>query len=165
MESLLSLSTVTIRYQPHLRIPPAINGQAKRANQDLETTLPCMVSPRKLEVCTQYSAYISYKYITISIRFWISATPFSFVPSVQAQACRCHKIWHRAHLTLLRTSNSYKRQVIRYGYQPRTDSSSDVCLNVESLMLVYCLSFFFFFVCQHSISSVWSAFVNDPHLL
>lgn len=107
---------------------PQANGQAERANQKLETTLRCLASSNPTSWTSQLP-WVEYAHNTLPT----SATglsPFQCVygfqpplfpsqerdlavPSVQAYIRRCHRTWHRARATLLRTSAQYERHANR----------------------------------------------------
>ena len=108
---------------------PQTNGQSERANQDLETTLRCLVSDNPTTWSRQLP-WVEYSHNTLPS----SATglsPFqcaygyqpplfpeqeaeSEVPSVQAFIRRCRRTWKRSRAALLRTASRYRRQADRH---------------------------------------------------
>ena len=108
---------------------PQSNGQAERANQDLETSLRCMGSSNPSTWSTLIH-WVEYAHNTLPSSA-IGMSPFQCVfgyqpplfpsqekelsvPSVQAHVRRCHKTWHRPRSPLLRASERYKRHADRH---------------------------------------------------
>lgn len=107
---------------------PQTNGQAERANQKLESALRCMVSANPSTWVSQLP-WVEYAHNTLSTEA-TGMSPFQclygyqpplfpsqegeiLVPSVQAHLRRCHRSWHRARATLLRSSGRYQQQANR----------------------------------------------------
>ena len=108
---------------------PQSNGQSERANQDLETTLRCLVSSNP-STWSQQLAWVEYSHNTLPC-LATGLSPFqcaygyqpplfpdqeseSEVPSVQAFISRCRRTWKRSRTALLRTASRYRRQADRH---------------------------------------------------
>ncbi|KAJ8007704.1 hypothetical protein DPEC_G00096930 [Dallia pectoralis] len=98
---------------------PQTNGQAERMNQKLETTLRCLVSSKPTSWTSQLP-WVEYAHNTLPTAA-TGMSPFQCaygyqpplfrsqekeleVPSVQNHVRRCHRTWHQARATLLRST-------------------------------------------------------------
>uniref|UniRef100_A0A3P9JP29 Integrase catalytic domain-containing protein n=1 Tax=Oryzias latipes TaxID=8090 RepID=A0A3P9JP29_ORYLA len=117
---------------------PQSNGQAERANQELETSLRCIAAQNTTD-WAQYLVWVEYAHnshpssatglspFEASLGYLPPLFPSQeldlSVPSVQEHLRRCQRIWHQAKAALLRTSENYCRAANRHRvdgptYQP-----------------------------------------------
>ena len=137
---------------------PQTNGQAERANQEMEATLRCLVSDRPSTWSSQLP-WVEYAHNTLTnastgfspFQCSLGYQPPLFpsqeaeltVPSVQAHMRRCRHTWRRARTALLRASgrsqrHANSRRVPAPLYTPGQRvwlSAKDLPLRVESKKL------------------------------
>uniref|UniRef100_A0A4W5LK00 Integrase catalytic domain-containing protein n=1 Tax=Hucho hucho TaxID=62062 RepID=A0A4W5LK00_9TELE len=114
---------------------PQSNGQAERANQDVERVLRCMVSQNPSSWSQQLS-FIEYAHNSLPVSA-TGLTPFEgslgyqppifpsldsevAVPSAHAFVQRCHRTWTRTCETLLRVGARTKVKADRHRRKPPT---------------------------------------------
>ncbi len=107
---------------------PESNGQTERVNQDLESTLRCMVGSNPSS-WSSYLIWAEYAHNTLrssstgrspfECQFGYTPTLFPeqetevAVPSVQTHIMRCRRIWRTVRAKLLRTSGQHQIQANR----------------------------------------------------
>uniref|UniRef100_A0A8C7WT17 Integrase catalytic domain-containing protein n=1 Tax=Oryzias sinensis TaxID=183150 RepID=A0A8C7WT17_9TELE len=111
---------------------PQSNGQAERANQELEAALRCLAAQNN-EDWSQYLVWIEYAHNThassatgvspFEAALGYSPPLFPLVPSVQQHLQRCQQVWRQTTEALLRTKESNCRianrhRVVGPVYQP-----------------------------------------------
>uniref|UniRef100_A0A3P9JJ12 Gypsy retrotransposon integrase-like protein 1 n=1 Tax=Oryzias latipes TaxID=8090 RepID=A0A3P9JJ12_ORYLA len=117
---------------------PQSNGQAERANQELEASLRCLVAQNKGD-WSDYLVWVEYAHNNhpsaatgmTPFEASLSYSPPLFptqeldlaVPSVQLHLQRCQDVWHQARAALLRTKESNcqianRHRVVSPSYQP-----------------------------------------------
>jgi hypothetical protein len=101
---------------------PQSTGQAERANQDLETSLRCLVSANP--TWSQQLVWVEYALNTLPC-FATGLSPFECslgcqlplfpeqeeevgIPSAQMFFCHCRCTWRRARLALFKTTSRYR---------------------------------------------------------
>uniref|UniRef100_A0A8C7WUN4 Integrase catalytic domain-containing protein n=1 Tax=Oryzias sinensis TaxID=183150 RepID=A0A8C7WUN4_9TELE len=117
---------------------PQSNGQAERANQELETSLRCIAAHNTTD-WAKYLVWVEYAHNShpssatglSPFEASLSYLPPLFpsqeldlsVPSVQEHLQRCQRIWHKTKTALLRTKENNRRAANRHcvdspTYQP-----------------------------------------------
>uniref|UniRef100_A0A3B3HM41 Gypsy retrotransposon integrase-like protein 1 n=1 Tax=Oryzias latipes TaxID=8090 RepID=A0A3B3HM41_ORYLA len=117
---------------------PQSNGQAERANQELEAALRCLVAQNSAD-WSKFLIWVEYAHNThpssatgmSPFKASLGYSPPLFpsqeldlaVPSVQLHLQRCQSIWHQARAALLRTKESNcqianRHRVVGPNYQP-----------------------------------------------
>lgn len=130
---------------------PQSNGQSERANQELETTLRCLVSSNP-STWSQQLDWVEYSHNSLPC-VSTGLSPFQCalgyqpplfpeqevdvgVPSATTFVRRCHRTWKRARTALLRASARYQRQYDKHRTPaPRYRPGQMVWLSTKNLPL------------------------------